>query len=90
LPNVLEGRVAFVTGYYILKFKIIKNIRNIHENIGGATGICYGIARDLLSHGCKVGIVSRNINNIEKAVAELKKITGSNNIVGTVCDVRLP
>ena len=55
---------------------------------GGATGICYGIADQYLRHGAGVYIISRNINNIEKAIAKLKEETGNENVWGSSCDVR--
>jgi peroxisomal 2,4-dienoyl-CoA reductase len=38
---------------------------------GGATGICYGIAKAFLEHGASVYIISRKIDNINKAVKSL-------------------
>lgn len=38
---------------------------------GGATGICYGIAKRFLEHGASVYIISRKIDNINKAVKTL-------------------
>lgn len=38
---------------------------------GGATGICYGIAKAYLQHGARVYIISRKIDNINKAVKSL-------------------
>ncbi len=38
---------------------------------GGATGICYGIAKAFLEHGASVYIISRKIENINKAVKSL-------------------
>lgn len=38
---------------------------------GGATGICYGIAKAYLQHGASVYIISRKIDNINKAVKSL-------------------
>ena len=55
---------------------------------GGATGICYGIAKRFLEHGASVYIISRKINNINKAVASLASETGNPNIFGSSCDVR--
>ena len=40
---------------------------------GGATGICYGISKAYLEHGAKVYIISRKIDNINKAIGNLKK-----------------
>jgi len=38
---------------------------------GGATGICYGIAKRYLEHGASVYIISRKIENINKAIKSL-------------------
>lgn len=38
---------------------------------GGATGICYGISKDFLQHGATVYIISRKIDNINKAIKSL-------------------
>ena len=56
---------------------------------GGATGICYVIAKSFLQHQCKVCIVSRKIDNINKAVEALQKIAPGM-VAGTSCDVRKP
>ena len=55
---------------------------------GGATGICYGIAKSFLEHGASVYIISRKIDNINKAVKSLAEETGNKNIFGSSCDVR--
>jgi 2,4-dienoyl-CoA reductase [(3E)-enoyl-CoA-producing], peroxisomal len=55
---------------------------------GGATGICYGIAKSFLLHGASVYIISRKIDNINKAVKSLAEETGNKNIWGSSCDVR--
>jgi 2,4-dienoyl-CoA reductase [(3E)-enoyl-CoA-producing], peroxisomal len=55
---------------------------------GGATGICYEIAQAFLQHGASVYIISRKIENINKAIATLSKDTGNKNIFGSSCDVR--
>lgn len=57
---------------------------------GGATGICFGIAKAYLEHGCKVTIASRKIANIVSAVEALKKSTKSNDVYGFPCDIRKP
>lgn len=68
-PNVLRGKVAFVTG--------------------GGSGICYTIAEVLMRHGCKTAIASRNKERLEKAAAELQKVT-SQECLPVVMDVRKP
>ena len=55
---------------------------------GGATGICYGIAKAYLEHGASVYIISRKIDNINKAIKTLSAETGNNNVFGSSCDVR--
>ncbi len=40
---------------------------------GGATGICYQISKQFLLHGATVYIISRKIDNINKALESLKK-----------------
>jgi len=57
---------------------------------GGATGIGYGIAKMFLEHGCAVLIMSRKMNNIEKALETLKRETKSELVFGASCDVRDP
>lgn len=55
---------------------------------GGATGICYGIAQRFLEHGASVYIISRKIDNINKAIKSLQAETGNSNVFGSSCDVR--
>ena len=55
---------------------------------GGATGICYEIAKQFLLHGASVYIISRKIVNINKAVKNLSEITKNPNVWGSSCDVR--
>ena len=50
---------------------------------GGATGICYVIARRFLEHGANVYIISRKINNINQAVKTLYEETKNKNIWGS-------
>lgn len=38
---------------------------------GGATGICYEISKQFLRHGAGVYIISRKIENINKAIKTL-------------------
>lgn len=57
---------------------------------GGATGICFEIAKAFLEHGSKVTIASRKIENINKAVEELKTSTKSEHVYGFACDIRKP
>lgn len=40
---------------------------------GGATGICYQISKLFLMHSATVYIISRKIDNINKAVQSLKQ-----------------
>lgn len=44
---------------------------------GGATGICYQISKQFLLHGATVYIISRKIENINKAIESLKKETSN-------------
>lgn len=55
---------------------------------GGATGICYGIAKGYLQHGASVYIISRKIDNIHKAIKSLSAETNNPKIYGSSCDVR--
>jgi len=55
---------------------------------GGATGICYEISKQFLLHGASVYIISRKIENINKAVKILAQETGNPNVWGSSCDVR--
>lgn len=55
---------------------------------GGATGICYEISKQFLLHGASVYIISRKIENINKAVKSLSEETGNKKIWGSSCDVR--
>ena len=55
---------------------------------GGRGGILYGIAKTFLKHGCSVAIMSRDENNIFKAVENLKKDSNSLKCFGVKCDVR--
>ncbi|GAA6057571.1 hypothetical protein JCM3770_000263 [Rhodotorula araucariae] len=66
-PDVLTGKVAFVTG--------------------GGSGICYGIVKQLMAHGCQAAIFGRRKATIESAAAELSKATG-NKCIGISGDVR--
>ncbi|XP_071814124.1 peroxisomal 2,4-dienoyl-CoA reductase [(3E)-enoyl-CoA-producing]-like [Apostichopus japonicus] len=68
-PNILRGKVAFVTG--------------------GGSGICYSICEVLMRHGCKTVIASRKKDRLEKAAAELSRIT-SQECLPVVLDVRKP
>ena len=40
---------------------------------GGATGICYQISKQFLLHSATVYIISRKIENINKAIDSLKQ-----------------
>jgi peroxisomal 2,4-dienoyl-CoA reductase len=55
---------------------------------GGATGICYQISKQFLLHGATVYIISRKIENINKAIASLNQETSNSNVYGSSCDVR--
>jgi len=56
---------------------------------GGTTGINFGIATGFAKAGAKVFVVSRNVDNVTRAVANLKELeTGDAN--GAVADVRDP
>ena len=55
---------------------------------GGATGICYGISKSYLLHGATVYIISRKIDNINKAIKSLSQETGKKCVDGSSCDVR--
>lgn len=55
---------------------------------GGATGIGYEISKQFLLHGASVYIISRKIDNINKAIKSLAESTGNTNISGSSCDVR--
>lgn len=48
----------------------------------------YTIAKELLRFGAKVAIMSRNEENIKKAVNELNSTFSSQNCMGVKCDVR--
>lgn len=55
---------------------------------GGHRGMLYTIAQELLRFGAKVAIMSRNEENIKKAVNELNTTFSSQNCMGVRCDVR--
>ena len=55
---------------------------------GGATGICFEISKQFLLHGAGVYIISRKIENIKKAITQLKSETKNNSVWGSSCDVR--
>lgn len=48
----------------------------------------FTIAKELIRFGAKVAIMSRNEENIKKAVAELNSFSNSSNAIGVKCDVR--
>ncbi|MEE2788533.1 MAG: SDR family oxidoreductase [Myxococcota bacterium] len=54
---------------------------------GGGSGICKGITRALMQHGCDAVIVSRNQDRLDGAAVELSEETGRT-CVGMACDVR--
>jgi len=54
---------------------------------GGTKGIGRGIAETLMRNGVQVCISSRHQQEIDGAVAELKKL-GDGRVIGVVCDVR--
>ena len=57
---------------------------------GGATGIGYNIANELLNLGCHVLIASRNESKLTTAVTNLRQETNSNKITSMQCDIRQP
>jgi len=54
---------------------------------GANIGIGYAISKALASKGATVIVSSRNEEKVNAAVAELKKLTGNNNISGEVVDL---
>ncbi|KPV77714.1 uncharacterized protein RHOBADRAFT_41710 [Rhodotorula graminis WP1] len=54
---------------------------------GGGSGICYGIVKQLMAHGCNAAIFGRRQKNIEDAAAALSKDTGKK-CIGISGDVR--
>lgn len=52
---------------------------------GGTRGLGYGIAQEFLREGAAVMVVSRTIQAVENAVANLKR--EGNHVAGTCCDV---
>lgn len=57
---------------------------------GGGSGICYGITKQLLLHGCTAAIIcGRRENFLQKAASELSSLSGSTCLY-KVCDVRNP
>lgn len=63
----------------------MQNIENKVAYItGGTKGIGFGIAKSLVENGIKVAISGRNIEDVEKAKAEL----GSENVLAIQSDVR--
>ncbi|TNY19425.1 hypothetical protein DMC30DRAFT_417907 [Rhodotorula diobovata] len=54
---------------------------------GGGSGICYGVVKQLMAHGCNAAIFGRRKANIESAAAELSKATGKK-CIGISGDVR--
>lgn len=60
---------------------------------GGATGIGYAIASELLQLGCSVVISSRKAQNLENAVQELRQVAaksseGAPEVSHVVCNIR--
>lgn len=55
---------------------------------GGHRGMLFIIAQELMRFGAKVAIMSRNEENIKKAVNELNQSFASQNSIGVKCDVR--
>ena len=55
---------------------------------GGHRGMLYMIAQELMRFGAKVAIMSRNEENIKKAVESLNQASNSTNCIGAKCDVR--
>lgn len=62
-------------------------IKNKIAFVSGSTaGIGYAIAERLLAEGVQVIINGRTKENVEQAVAELKKATGNTNVTGIAAD----
>ena len=55
---------------------------------GAASGIGLATARLLLRRGALLSIADYNADNLDKAVAELSKLTSSSNILSTHLDIR--
>jgi len=55
---------------------------------GGTTGINFGIAECFAKHGAKVSVASRRQENVDRAVAQLRKV--GKKVVGVTGDVRDP
>lgn len=55
----------------------------------GSKGLGYGVARALAADGARVSICSRDVANVEAAVARLREETGAD-VIGMACDVTKP
>ncbi len=53
---------------------------------GGTSGINFGVAKEFASAGAKVGVLSRSVEKVEAAVAQLQEITP--HAAGSSADVR--
>lgn len=56
---------------------------------GGGSGICYGITKELLLHGCSGAVIcGRRLDFLQKASNELSKLLNGITCLYKVCDVR--
>ena len=56
---------------------------------GGGSGICYGITKELLLHGCSGAVIcGRRIDFLQKSSNELSKLVNGIACLYKVCDVR--
>ncbi len=54
---------------------------------GGNAGIGFGIVKGLASKGATVILASRNLDRINEAIADIKKLLPQSNVIGMVLDV---
>lgn len=54
---------------------------------GSSRGIGFGLARAFLEKGCRVVVSSHNVQNLQKAEAELKKSHAETQLFSSLCDV---
>ena len=57
---------------------------------GSTRGIGYGLAEAFLSQGCSVTVSGREVETVEKTVADLKSRFKVERVFGTACDVTNP
>ena len=55
---------------------------------GGSTGIGRAVTEAYLKEGAKVVVVSYDKDEVDSCVKELGKVYDSNNILGSVCNVK--